>query len=232
MTPPVLTHQETIRLDLPDSAAIVDAFNAIYEEAAGDPARIPWAHGKPNPTLLRWLDEHGCAVIRPGARVAVVGCGLGDDVALLTERGYEATGFDAAPCAIETARARHPDLRRALLVADLFDLPGRLLGRFDLVVEIHTLQALPPRFRPELAEAIASLLNHHGILFISSRVRPESVSLDSLEEAPFPFTPVEMQELCGQAGLEVADDAGGFLDNEDENQPPVRRIRAAFRRRT
>ena len=41
--------------------------------------------------------------MRRGSRV-VVGCGLGDDVAELLSRGYDAVGFDVSPTAIGWAR--------------------------------------------------------------------------------------------------------------------------------
>ena len=121
-------------------------------------------------------------------------------------------------------------LSRSFVEADCVDLPGRLRGRFDLAVEVHTLQALPPRFRSGLAAGIASLLNHHGVLFVSSRARVASVPLESMVKAPYAFTADEMLRLLGEAGLEIADDAGGFIEYEDRNDPPVSRLRGAFRR--
>ncbi len=231
MTTPVIDQSQPVRVEVERPADAIQAFNEIYTEAAGDHTQIPWAHGKPNPTLVRWLDEVGSCIIRPGARVVVVGSGLGDDVAFLAERGYEVVGFDAASAAVESAKQRHPELSRTFMEADLFDLPGRLLGRHDLVVEIHTIQALPMDCRPEVAAAITSLLNHHGILFLSSRTRPDDVPPEAAEGPPWEPTPDEMRTLMADAGLEAASDAGGFEVYHDDNDPPVRRIRAAFRRR-
>ena len=54
-------------------------FEAIYATAGGDASRIPWSDGIPNPALVTWLDTVGPSLVRCGARVAVVGCGLGED---------------------------------------------------------------------------------------------------------------------------------------------------------
>lgn len=62
----------------------------------------PWDRGAPGPQLRRWLDE---ALIAPGQRVAVPGCGSGHDVAMLATAGVKVTGIDYAPAALDLARA-------------------------------------------------------------------------------------------------------------------------------
>ena len=112
------------------TTASIDAafFEAIYGEAAGDTTRVPWAHGQPHPALVTWLNAVAPSLIRCGSRVAVVGCGLGDDAVELTHRGYDVTAFDVSPTAIEWARRRHPEIARDLHVADLFDIGATRLG--------------------------------------------------------------------------------------------------------
>ena len=72
-----------------DAEVLLERFEAIYRDSDGDPARIPWAHAKPCPWLVSWLNAEAPSLVRAGARTAVVGCGLGNDAALLAERGYE-----------------------------------------------------------------------------------------------------------------------------------------------
>ena len=66
--------------------------------------RTPWDDGAPNDLLEAWLGD------RPARGSAiVVGCGLGDDAALLAGRGWTTTGFDFAPTGIAGARHRRAD---------------------------------------------------------------------------------------------------------------------------
>src|SRR5690349_11117782 len=78
----------------------------VYRAAAGDMAKVPWADARPSPALVSWLNSEAPGRVRPGSRACVIGCGLGDDVAELTNRGYDAFGFDVSPTAIEWARKR------------------------------------------------------------------------------------------------------------------------------
>ena len=120
-------------------------FDALYAEADGDTSQIPWADLEPNPHLVAWLEKH--PLDGANKKAVVVGCGLGDDAEKLAEYGFEVTAFDVAPKGIEWAKKLHPDTKVNYLVADLFNLPDGLKGKFDFVLEIHTIQALPVSLR-------------------------------------------------------------------------------------
>jgi len=166
-------------------------------------------------------------MIRPGARVAVVGCGLGRDAVALADRGYDICAFDACPHAIESAKQIHPAHEQCFHEMDLRDLPTKMHNRFDLVVEIHTLQALPVETRPAMAASITQLLNHRGVLLAIARGRDESVPASTLDGPPFPFTANELETLFIEAGLTLD---RPIDDYQDDNAPPVRRLRAIFRK--
>lgn len=200
-------------------------FETIYKDAAGDPSQIPWAHRRPCPSLLTWLDAEAPSLIRPGARVAVVGCGLGEDACALADRGYEVIGFDACPSAIHWATRLHPGRGVSFVEANLMDLPARLQRRFDLVVEVHTLQSLPPAFRHDLATGMATLLNGKGILLAIARGREAGSALPDQEGPPFALTADELRDVMAAAGLEPLRAIDDFMD---DNSPPVRRVRGAF----
>lgn len=210
-----------------DADALIERFDSIYRDSAGDHKRIPWAHAKPCPWLVSWLNAQAPALVRTGARAAVVGCGLGNDAALLAERGYEVTAFDVCNSAIDLARKRFPQHAHCFLHADLRNLPSRLQHRFDLVVEVHTLQALPPHCRPPLAKGMASLLTSRGVLVAIARARDESIPADAIDGPPYPLTTRELLDTMAHAGLAPVHTPDDFLD---DNTPPVRRLRAVFHR--
>lgn len=225
-----LTHDRVLngRTSLPREPALeawLDRFEQIYRESGGDPGRIPWAHRAPCPWLITWLNAAAPNLVRAGARAAVVGCGLGNDACALRERGYDVTAFDACPSAVEWARRRHPDDAACFVQADLTDLPGRMKGRFDLVVEVSTLQSLPPEWRPALAGGMADLLSHRGVLIAIARGREPSVPLETVEGPPWSLTNTELRSVLEEAGLRPVGPVDDFMD---DSSPPVRRLRGAF----
>jgi len=210
-----------------DLGAWIERFESIYREARGDVSRIPWAHQTSCPCLESWLNAEAPSLVRPGGRVAVVGCGLGHDAVSLAQRGYDVSAFDICHAAVESAKRAHPECSGAFFQADLLDLPSRLFHRFDLVVEVHTLQSLPPVLRQDLASGMARLLSHRGVLVAIARGRKEHVPLESIDGPPFSFTPSELVETFTSVGLEPVRAMDDFTD---DNSPPVRRLRACFRR--
>lgn len=201
------------------------AVETVYAQSEGDHTRVPWSHAKANPALVSWLNARAPGLIRCGSRVAVVGCGLGADAVELLERGYDVCAFDACSSAIDHAKRLHPDHAACFRTADLRELPSTLLHRYDLVVEIHTLQALPPEHRATLAAGVASLVAPHGRLLAISRGRSDDEPLAGFTGPPYPFTPAELLALLGDQGLVPE---GPLDDFPDDQNPPVRRLRGVF----
>ncbi|WP_420123247.1 class I SAM-dependent methyltransferase [Nakamurella sp.] len=156
-------------------------FDRLYAEAAAGTIDMPWSRTEPHPLLVRRLDEQPPG---PAGRACVVGCGLGADAEFLAGRGWTTTGFDLAPTAIDQARARHAGSAVEYRVADLLALPDDLVGAFDLVVEIHTLQAMPNPPRAAAARGVVSLLAPGGTLFV---VQFRATGVPA-QPPPFPLT--------------------------------------------
>lgn len=194
-------------------------FEELYRRAETE-AQVPWADGRPNPHLVEWLDAG--EVEGAGRRALVVGCGLGDDVEALAARGFEATGFDVSPTAIEWCRERFPESGATYLVADLFDPPAAFRRAFDLVVEVYTLQSLPRPERRRALAAVASFVAPGGTLLVVARGRDADEAADG---PPWPLTRAEVLAATDE-GLALRE----FDDYEDEQTPPVRRFRATFER--
>lgn len=204
-----------------DERGALARFDATYQIAGRDTAKVPWAENRPKPLFAAWLAE--TEIRGEGRRAIVVGSGLGDDAEALAALGFTVTAFDLAPTAIAWARERFPASRVSYHVADLFALPDAWRGAFDLVVEIYTLQSLPPAIRPEAMDRVAALVAPGGELLVICRGRdPEAASAS---EPPYPLTRAELRRL----------EAGGLreheaLDTVDDETPPVRRFRLRYRR--
>ncbi len=200
-------------------------FDTVYRDAADDAGAVPWADQRANPVMVTWLNAVAPGLIRTGSRVAVVGCGLGDDVNELAARGYDVVGFDVSATAIEWARRRFPELGQSFIHADLFDLPARFIHRFDLVVEINTLQSLEPTLRQRAAMCVMNLACPRGSVLTIARGRDEQVSLADAGGPPFPFTSRELLQTMESVGAAPISSIDEF---DDDEQPPVRRLRGVF----
>jgi SAM-dependent methyltransferase len=200
-------------------------FEAMYADAKGDSALIPWSDGRPHPALVNWLNAVAPSLVRCGARVGVVGCGLGEDAREVIRRGYEVTAFDCSTTAVAWAKRLDPENAACYHVADLFDPPGKWRHRFDLVVEINTIQALPPDTRDRMLSAVADLLSPRGHLLVICRHALEPVGLE--DGPPWALTESDLEDAAALAGLCLD---GGISVFTDDEQPPVARMRAVFRR--
>ena len=195
-----------------------DMFESRYRDAAGDREHIPWSTGRPHKTLTNWLNARAPSLVRCGGQVLVVGCGLGEDAIELAHRGYEVTAFDVSPTAIDWAKRNYPDAADIFHVADLFNPPAKWRHRFDLVVEINTIQSLPHAHRNDVVSAMAHFPAAHGHLLVICRASDEPVSLEA--GPPWAVTKAELEAAAASAGLEAVEEASVFLDSND---PPDRK---------
>lgn len=70
-------------------------------------------------------------------------------------RGYRVSAFDYSATAIDSCQRRFPESTVQYRVADLFDRPADWARRFEVVVEINTIQSLPPDVWTATIQAIA-----------------------------------------------------------------------------
>ena len=194
-------------------------FDAWYGESSGDESQIPWADIEGHPLLNEWLDaQPGPGT---GRRALVVGCGLGEEAVQVARRGFAVTGFDISPNAIAWCRERFPGSPVRYEVADVLAPPQAWTRAFDLVVEIFTLQALPPDPRQRIQESLTRLLAPEGRLLVITRGRDED---EDSREIPWPLTLAEMGRF-EELGLR----SESFEDMRADEDPPGRRFRAVYR---
>jgi SAM-dependent methyltransferase len=192
-------------------------FDALYSQAQGDEARIPWADLKPNPNLLGWLDREP----RGWNRALTVGCGLGDDAEELARRGSQVTAFDISKTAIDWCGRRFPKSPVDYRVADLLHPPLEWRRAFDFVFECYTLQVLRPALRRFAVTRLAEFVAPGGTLLAICRGRGEN---EPEGDMPWPLTKLELQRLMSGSGLREVD----FEDYYDQETPPARRFRVQY----
>jgi SAM-dependent methyltransferase len=132
---------------------------------------LPWDTGQPSSELQFVLSRRA---IQP-CRALDIGCGTGSNSIWLAERGFEVTGIDVAPLAIERAneRARAAGVEVQFSVADVLQLPD-----FDEPFEFffdrgcyHAVRRdAPEKYAPAVARQITS--GGHGLILAGNAREP------------------------------------------------------------
>jgi len=187
-------------------------FETLYQEQEQGQKVVPWSDAGPNPNLPPFDGA--------GKRALIVGCGFGDDAEQLAAWGFETTAFDVSPSAVRACRNRFPRSPVEYVAADLLKPPEEWAGRFDLVVEIYTLQVLPRELRQQATHGIAGFANKGGRVLVIARAREEDEPEGLM---PWPLIRRELDEFV-RLGLREE----WFEDFLDQESPPVRRFRAVY----
>lgn len=200
-------------------------FDEVYANARGnDPASIPWIHARPHPMVSSWLDHPDVRnANHTGQRALVVGSGLGDDAIALASHGWQVTAFDYSPHAIAWSRERFPDSTVDWHVKNVFALPESWRRRFDLVLEVHTIQALPVTRRQTTIQAITDTVATGGTLLVVTMTRDIQ---QPLRGRPWPLTELELRSIERHEMNEVD---RVTIPAASPDQPG--RVRATFQRR-
>jgi len=120
---------------------------------------------------VRRQQEKLAAHFRPGARVLDLGCGRGEFLEILKERGVAGTGVDGNGQMVEICRGKGLDVRRADLLEALAGLPD---GSLDGIFSSQVIEHLPPAVLKRLIELAYAKLAAGGVLLLET-VNPTSV---------------------------------------------------------
>ena len=121
---------------------------------------IPWDTGVPEPMLIQVVESG----VLPVGRALDVGCGTGTNAIWLAQHGYEVTGVDIAPRAIEKARAKLP-AGLSCRFGTLDFLAGKPEGGpFQLVFDRGCFHVFDePDDRAKVAARVAAVLAPNGM---------------------------------------------------------------------
>ena len=127
--------------------------------------RTPWDTGITPPEVV---DLIGGPDALPPGRALDLGCGTGTNVRYLADHGWDATGVDAEPRAVDAAERKLAGVDGArVLLGDVTRLRSLdLAGPFDLVLDIGCFHSIEPSRRDAYASGAASLTRPGGTLFV------------------------------------------------------------------
>jgi SAM-dependent methyltransferase len=166
-------------------------YDELWSAADRGEVALPWDRADPHPLLADWVTADGDG---GGRRAVVVGCGLGADSEHLARHGWRTTAFDISPAAVAAVRRRYPDSPVDYRVGNLLEPDDELVGAFDLVVEIFTLQALHPSLRDRAVAGLHALLAPGGTALVVQVVRRDNEPVS--DEPPWTLTRAEMEAVA------------------------------------
>lgn len=121
------------------------------------PEKIPWNIDTPPEVLIR-LVRNGKI---PPCRAIDLGCGAGNYAVWLASQGFDMTGADSSPAAIEMARRKAADkeVRCKFVAADLLGDLKEIDGTFDFAYDYELLHHLLPEERVVYIRNVDRLTN-------------------------------------------------------------------------
>ncbi|SIO91011.1 bifunctional 2-polyprenyl-6-hydroxyphenol methylase/3-demethylubiquinol 3-O-methyltransferase UbiG [Nocardiopsis sp. JB363] len=118
----------------------------------------PWERYGPaaGAQLRSWLERESAERESPG-RALDIGCGRGQFTPELVNHGWQTTGVDLVPAAIEAAREKDPD-GATYVVGDATDLESADLGgEFELFLDVGCFQGLDANQRAAQGRGVTAL---------------------------------------------------------------------------
>ena len=136
---------------------VAGRFDAIYRE--GTP---PWDVGKPQAAFVELVEEGAIT-----GWVIDVGCGTGENALFLASRGLDVVGVDAAPTAIERARAKAGErgLAARFYVRDALALAA-VDEPFDCAIDSGCFHVFSDAERVAYVRSVRGVLRERGRLFL------------------------------------------------------------------
>jgi len=131
-----------------------DELDRIYRTRS--PGDIPWDREAPPPALVELVEK---ARVTP-CKTIDLGCGTGNHALYLAGRGFDVTGVDFAPSAIEKAeeKARPAGIRVRFLSADVLGDLSEVTETFEFAYDWQLLHHVYPEHRQQYVRNVDRLL--------------------------------------------------------------------------
>jgi SAM-dependent methyltransferase len=130
-----------------------------WDQTYRDPQAPPWDTGYPC-TQLRELVENG--TVKP-CRALDLGCGTGTNVIYLAQQGFDATGLDLSPVAIEKAAITNTSA--SFVCGSALALPN-LGAPFDFVFDRGCFHMMEPGHRATFVEQVLRVTRPGTVFFL------------------------------------------------------------------
>ena len=104
---------------------------------------------------------------------------MGDDAIKLEAHGFHVAAFDVSETAIKFCKERFPQSKVEFVQADLLENQSQWQKKFDFVLEIFTVQALPPKYEKELIKNISNFVSPDGSILVIAEVGAEERSFEN-----------------------------------------------------
>ncbi len=147
--------------------------------------QMPWYYAEIDPDLARAIERYA---LRGSA--LDVGTGPGTQALALAARGFQTTGVDISPAAVEAARRRDAEGRVRFLVDDV--LASRLGEKFDVLLDRGCFHVIPGDRRADYVRAVAARLVPGGMLLLKCFADDQPG-----DWGPSRFSPDEIRRVFG-----------------------------------
>jgi ubiquinone/menaquinone biosynthesis C-methylase UbiE len=116
-----------------------------------------WDTGISPPELLEFIEKH------LPARAIDIGCGTGTNVITLVKAGWQVTGVDFAPRAIQLAKQklRSTATQAELYVSDATNLRG-IVGPYEFALDIGCFHSIPKPGKADYLHQLDRILTSNG----------------------------------------------------------------------
>lgn len=125
---------------------------------------LGWELGKPRPMLVEFIEK---GLIKKGKALDLC-CGAGTNTVYLAEKGFEVTGIDISPTAVEIAKkkAEKANAKIDFNVQNFVDLPFRD-ELFDFVFDMGCFHHVEPEDRQKFIRGVHRVLKDGGLYMLT-----------------------------------------------------------------